>query len=539
MAVGLAVFFGAASLSAQLRERLDTTPLTETQRIQHVLSRFAFGPTPGQIERVRKMGLDKWFEEQLGKTSRETYDLGERLRKFETTELSNQDLVRGYNPRNPGQRATREERREYNRLRNLPQVELKQMVVYRAALANNQLQEVAADFWRNHFNVDTNKQLCRLYATSYERDVIRANALGKFGDMLEASAKHPAMLIYLDNALSRRPPTKGELKTIEMRARQRTGSRERGEEAVEIAKQRGLNENYARELLELHTLGVDRYYKQRDVIEVAKALTGWTINNNPRQPVGFMYRSDMHAKGPKVFLGRRLKRDSKNPLLEGEIVLQRLVRHKGTAQFIAEKLCRYFVDDDPPAKMVERVAGAFKRHKGDLKKVYRAIYNDELFFHPRHYQTKFKRPFEFIISALRVTGAKITNPTEALATFKLLQEPLYECEDPTGFYDTAEAWNDPGVMAVRWQFAFRLATNKLRGIKVPNEFYKGLHPRIPRVWKDQLARRVLPAGMGEQTSRIMDKMMRKYLEDRPKPKVTELGPYILGLLLGSPEFQRQ
>jgi uncharacterized protein (DUF1800 family) len=226
-------------------------------------------------------------------------------------------------------------------------------------------------------------------------------------------------------------------------------------------------------------------------------------------------------------------------LLEGEIVIRRLVKHPGTARFVAWKLCRYIVDDYPSEALVKRLASAFKKGKGDLKTLYRAIYKDPEFFEPYYYQSKFKRPLEFVISALRVTGAEVDQPGMALQTMALLQEPLYEQEDPTGYHDTAEAWNDPGVMAVRWQFAMNLATGKLRGIKVPEKFYQGLHPRIPRVWKDQLARRVLPAGMGEKTSRIMDRMMRRYLEGKPNPKVTELGPYILGLLLGSPEFQRQ
>ena len=188
---------------------------------------------------------------------------------------------------------------------------------------------------------------------------------------------------------------------------------------------------------------------------------------------------------------------------------------------------------------MRRVADVFRRTKGDLADTYRAIFEAPEFWDPRHYQSKFKRPFEFVISALRVTGAEMEDSREALRVMTLMQEPLYEQEDPTGYYDTAEAWNDPGVMAVRWQFAFDLATNKLRGIRVPASFYEGLHPRIPRVWKDQIARRVLPAGMGEKTSRILDRMMRRYLQENPDPKVTELGPYILGLLIGSPEFQRQ
>lgn len=524
---------------AQRRESGDMSPLTETERIQHVLSRFAFGSTPALVKAVRKVGLEAWFEAQLEGSVPEDYELGERLRVLETTKLSGRELLERFNPRNPGQTAPAAERREYRRVRNQPSNELLASIVWRGAYANNVVREVIVDFWRNHFNVDIGKGILRIWASPYERDVLRAHAFGKFGDILEASAKHPAMLVYLDNALSRRPATKGELSRIREGARRRSRSKERAEEAVEIAKQRGLNENYARELLELHTLGVDNYYKQKDVIAVAEALTGWTVSNDLRQrDVGFYYRPGMHVRGDKTFLGRPLRADKKNPLLEGEIVLSRLVRHPGTAQFLATKLCRHFVDDEPPAKMIERVAAVFRK-KGDLKAVYRAIVGDPEFYNPLYYQSKFKRPFEFILSAIRVTGAKVEDPRAVLDALTLLQEPLYRQEDPTGYYDTAEAWNDPGVMAVRWQFAFKLAQNQIKGLKVPDSFYKGLHPRIPRVWKDQLARRVLPAGLGERSSRTLDRMMRNYLRDHPKPKLQQLAPRILGLLLGSPEFQRQ
>ncbi|MCB9882825.1 MAG: DUF1800 domain-containing protein [Planctomycetes bacterium] len=529
-----------SALTAQRREPDDPTPLTETERIQHVLSRFGFGATKERIDEVRAEGIQAWFEEQLDGAAKETYELGERLRELSTLKLSAADLFASYDPKNPGPTAPAKERRDYVRLRETPRRELLASIVLRGAQSNNVVHETLADFWRNHFNVDIGKSNLRLWAVTYERDVLRGHMCGTFGDLLEATAKHPAMLIYLDNALSRRPPTKGELSAVRESARARSKSKERAAEAVEIAKQRGLNENYARELLELHTLGVDNGYTQKDVIEVAKALTGWTVNQNPKRgEVGFCYESDMHARGDKYFLGRMIRPDKKNPLLEGEIILRWLERHSGTAEFIATKLCRHFVADDPPEKMVEHVAATFKRTGGNLREVYKAILDDPEFFDPKHYQTKFKRPFEFLLSAIRVTHAQIDDPNAVLEAMNLLQEPLYAQEDPTGYYDTAEAWNDPGVMAVRWQFAFRLAKGEIRGLRIPDEFYKGLHPRIPRVWKDQLARRILPAGLGSRSSETLDLMMRRYLADHPDPKREELAPRIVGLLLGSPEFQRQ
>lgn len=438
----LAILSSAHTLDAQRRDPKDPTPLTETERIQHVLSRFAFGATVELVKEVRAKGLEPWFEAQMLASNKESYELGERLRPLETTRMSGAELLQKHNPRNPGPTAPAEKRREYRRLRDMPNRELRRSIVWRGVYSSNPVQEVVVDFWRNHFSVDIGKGYLRIWALPYERDVLRAHAFGRFGQMLEASAKHPAMLIYLDNALSRRPATKGELSTVRERARARSRSKGRAAEAVEIAKQRGLNENYARELLELHTLGVDNFYRQKDVVEVAKALTGWTVNKNAKVgDVGFQYRKGMHVRGTKYFLGRPIRADKKNPLIEGELVLRRLEKHPGTARFLAWKLCRHFVDDKPSDALVGRMAEAFRRGKGDLKAVYRALISDPEFFAPRYYQSKFKRPFEFVISAIRVTRAKVEDPRALLDTLALLQEPLYRQEDPTGYYDTAEAWN--------------------------------------------------------------------------------------------------
>ncbi len=247
----------------------------------------------------------------------------------------------------------------------------------------------------------------------------------------------------------------------------------------------------------------------------------------------------MHCRGEKRFLGGMIASNNKNPVAEGEEVIHRLNRHKGTARFLGWKLCRYFVDDEPPEPLVRRVAAAFRRSKGDLPTVYRAIYKDRLFFDPRYFQSKFKRPFEFLVSALRVTGARITSTRGLHKTLANLSEPIYECEDPTGYYDQAEAWRDPGVMAVRWQFAMNLARGRIPGLRIPDSFYEDLPANIPLAWKDRLAPRILPAGMGDDTRKVMDQMVREYLAKNKRPKPSELGPLIVGLLLGSPEFQRQ
>ncbi len=532
----------APPLAAQAAGGEDPTPLNETQRIRHVLSRFAFGPTPGLVARVRRQGLESWFEEQLTKDLQDPEGLRRLLAPLDALESSPGALLQEVRrlSRDLGPDRSPKAQRRLNLLRNKARMQLRDAVLFRAVYGRRQVLETMVDFLRNHFNVSVNKGNVRYYAPEYEFGVLRKYAFGSFGDLLERTAKHPAMLYYLDNYLSRRPPSKQELKAIARSVRRKTGSKSRAEEQVEIAKQRGLNENYARELLELHTLGVDNFYTQRDVIEVAKCLTGWTILTDMKKGVvSFLFRPDMHVKGPKRFLGRLIPENRKNPLAEGETVLRRLIAHKGTARFLAWKLCRYFVDDDPPDPLVKRVAAVFKKTKGDLKSVLRAIFRDPEFWNPRHFQRKFKRPFEFVVSALRVTGAEISSTRGLHRALQALSEPIYECEDPTGYYDQAEAWNDPGVMAIRWDFAMKLARNKIPGVRVPDSFFESLHPRLPQVWKNQLAVRLLPAGMGRRTEAVLDRVIRAHLAENPKAKRKVLAPLLLGLLLGSPEFQRQ
>jgi uncharacterized protein (DUF1800 family) len=532
------------------KQNVRVLELTETQRIRHVLSRFAFGPTPGLVERVRRQGLDSWFEDQLELKGKDPKLLLERLADLDTWGRSAADILLELQKirEDIGPDPKRKDRARLNRARNLARNQLKDAVLFQAIYSGNQVLETAVDFFRNHFNVTVNKGSVRYYATEYERDILRKGALNNFGWLLEHTAKSPAMLFYLDNYLSRRPPSKQDLKGIERRIRRKTKSKKRAEEEVQIAKQRGLNENYGRELLELHTLGVDNYYRQKDVIEVAKALTGWTINRNrKKKTVSFQFRPDMHVRGPKTFLGGTIPENKKTPIREGEMILERLVKHKGTAHFIAWKLCRWFVNDNPPEDCVQRIAKVFLKTKGDMKEVLRAIYHDSEFWNPKNFQVKFKRPFEFVVSALRVTGSEVRSTRALHRALTLLSEPVYECEDPTGYYDQAEAWNDPGVLAVRWSFAMKLATNKIRGIKIPDSFYADLHPNLPQVWKDQLARKMLPAGIGDQTDAVLDNIIRKVVNReknlqagrRRKPLKKVLAPLLVGLLLGSPEFQKQ
>jgi uncharacterized protein (DUF1800 family) len=408
----------------------------------------------------------------------------------------------------------------------------------RAAYSANHVREAACDFLRNHFSVSIDKDEVDFLALTWERDVIRRYAFAPFTEALEASARHAAMLVYLDNHISRRPPTAAELKQIEAQTRRETKSRDRAKEAVEIAKQRGLNENYARELMELHTLGVDRYYTQRDVISLAKALTGWTIRRDGPQKLEFLFDGEMHCQENAPFLGGTIS--GKRDVSGAEFALEALKRHPGTAHFLAWKLCRWFVNDDPDEKMVKRIAGVFQRTGGDLRKVILAIVEDPDFFKRENYRAKFKRPWEFVVSALRATGADVTDYAGLHDALTAMNEPLYRCPDPTGYYDQAEAWRDPGAMAVRWTFAQDLAAGRIRGAKIPASFYADLPPDQPREWIGALVRKLLPiCGLGDRTAAGVGRLLDAQLARTPRLGPKQAGPMIVAVILGSPEFQKQ
>jgi uncharacterized protein (DUF1800 family) len=513
-----------------------TAPLTDEQRVLHFLRRFTLGPTPASIAEVGAKGIRAWLDQQIAGEVEADAALRARLADMRTWGLSSGELVADFAPPIPDT-ATGEERAELARLRTIPPLELRTAVLLQAVHDPNQVREAAADFFRNHFCVAIDKGLVAQLATSYERDVIRARVFGSFRAMLGASAKHPAMLVYLDNVISRRPPTKAELKEIEMDERLRTKSRDLGLAARSIAAQRGLNENYARELLELHTLGADNYYTQADVEEVARALTGWTIESDASLPLDFRFRNELHCSGDKRVLRTVIGESWKDPVSEGERVLDLLAEHKGTADFMAWKLCRHFVRDDPPGGMVARVAAVFRREKGDLPALYRAIVDDEEFFAPENFGAKFKRPFEFVVSALRVTGAEIESCTGLLGALKGMDEDLYDCKDPTGYYDQAEAWLDTGALAARWKFARELAEGRLAGVAVPASFYAGLEQATPGALKDELLRRVLPGGVGARTAAALAAVAGG--PGRARASRARLAPTLLGVMLGSPEFQEQ
>ncbi len=522
---------------AQVSENEDS--LSPRERASHLLSRLTFGARPGDLDRLLAMGEEAWLEEQLAATS--DLALGDRLAKFESLVMEASDLSGTYSIR-LGDDATPEEIRERNRLRNQPKRELLSAVFYSEFLGKNQLEQVMVDFWRNHLNVSFTKGgPANFLLVDWDRDVIREHALGSFPAMLHASAKHPAMLHYLDNASSRRPPSDQELREIERRTRRRTGSEERGEEAVQLALQRGLNENYARELMELHTLGVDNGYKQKDVIALAEVLTGWTYSGGRQGNWEFQYRPAMHVLGSQRILGKSYEaKRGQSSLVEGEAVLMDLAAKKGTAEYISTKLVRYLVHDDPPTKTIKAVSKAYRSSDGDVRAMLHAVFDSKEFWSRENYRAKFKTPLEFVVSALRAVDAEVADPQRLHAKLESMGQAIYHCDDPTGWSDTAEAWLDPGVMAVRWQFALDLAGNRIRGTAIPETYWDSVPPRLPpRLWQHHLTKEILPGGAGNRTRAALSTITDEYLTKARNPDILKLGPILVGLLLGSPEFQQQ
>ena len=315
--------------------------------------------------------------------------------------------------------------------------------LFRAVYSNRQLEEVLTDFWYNHFNVFLDKGADRYMVTTYERDVIRPHVLGNFKDLLLATAQSPAMLFYLDNSQSVAPGTD----------RKPNGKKP----------SRGLNENYGRELMELHTLGVDGGYTQQDVTEVARCFTGWTIKELRGGGV-FQFNERVHDQGEKTVLG--VKIPANGGINDGLKVIDILVHHPATAQFVSKSLAIRFVSDNPPASLIDRMAAAFTRTEGDLRATMKTMFDSPEFYAPASYQTKIKSPFEMMASALRLTGADVDYGFNLIQQLNTLGEPLYRKVEPTGYSNKGSDWLNSASLLARMNFAVALSSNKVPGTKV-------------------------------------------------------------------------
>ncbi len=642
--------FGAADTKSKNKV------LSEDQKISHVLNRLGFGARPGDVEKVRASGINKYIEQQLNASGKTSAELNARLKNFEVLDMQTFEIFAKYpNPgallRNlaggkkvlaqnaqnmpePNAEMSEDDRKErqekirayYQEYNLRPAAQITQQMqasrIIRAVYSENQLEEAMTDFWLNHFNVYAGKAAVRWYIPSYERDVIRKNALGNFKDLLTGTAQHPAMLFYLDNFQSVSPNAQANnnrgsgrlqkaLQSGQLTERQRENMRNRGlsdeqiDQRIERAKkmmqnqkknQRGINENYARELMELHTLGVDGGYKQQDIVEVAKAFTGWTIadprgyrkaaandiQGNDNQQLArlqkmagvpediesgeFYFNENWHERGEKTVLGNKV---NEGGMKDGLKVIDILVAHPSTAKFIARKLAVKFVSDNPGEALVNRIAQSFQKSNGDIKTTLRTLFNDQEFYAPENYRAKIKTPFELMASSLRALDTDVKTSPALIGLLGKMGEPLYGYIAPTGYPDTAEDWVNTGALLERMNFAVALASNRIPQAKVNlSRFDAGSKQEI----LNKAIGEILEGDISPSTKQMLTKQIEQPLvEPKLDAKDTEpemetpmmpgkkgggkrgmggqtrlLAPSgnaevfkVVGLILGSPDFQRQ
>src|SRR3954469_25561491 len=533
---------------AMLTGATSDSKLNDRQRALHVLNRLAFGPRPGDVDAVMKDGVNVWIEQQLHPEAIPDRAVEARIAALPTMKLSNAQIVKTYYEpvlmarkkanaeAKDGEVDKKEARREY--MRDVPPDQRPQVVmndllterIVRAAESDRQLNEVMVDFWMNHFNVFAGKGIDRFLLTSYERDVIRPHIWGRFEDLLMATAKSPAMLFYLDNARSVAAPENRPM------VAQRFGAR-----AMQMKnRQGGLNENYAREIMELHTLGVDAGYTQKDVTELARVLTGWTITGerDGGQGAAFIFRPMLHDAGSKMVLGVRFP--AGGGIAEGEKMIHVLAHHPATAHHIAFKLCQRLVADDPSRALVDRVAAKFLASDGDLRETVRAVVSSPEFWDAKSYRAKVKSPFEYAISAVRAVNAQITDPMPIARALQQIGEPLYGAQPPTGYSDKADVWINTGALMNRLNFALALASNKLPGVHadvvalIPAKQAADASQSV-----DALAQALTGGNLTEETRNIIKSRIVERKAPAEDPWDNTQLPTIAGLILGSPEFQRQ
>ena len=608
--------------------------LTDDQKVLHLLNRITFGPRPGDLAHVKEIGIDRFIDEQLQSETIDDSDLAKRLEVLPTQRMASAELYQFYPPAPVAEQRAND--------KNAPPIfgrpqqvtgELVQQKLVRVVSSNRQLQEVLTDFWYNHFNVFAQKEADQWLVTSYERDVIRPRALGKFRDLLLATAESPAMLFYLDNWLSSspdskqpRPPTPPRPQNAQP-PKPAPGASPKPPEGVSPAAQTnskpveavmpagastkpavspganpdaamtakkegdqnpqsairnpqsptpnpqppprpparkpGINENYARELMELHTLGVDGGYTQKDVQEVARCFTGWTIDR-PFQGGSFVYRPWMHDDGSKTVLGVNIP--AGGGVNDGLRVIEILSKHPSTARFISKQLCQRFVSDDPPAQLVERVAQVFLKTDGDIRSVVRAIVTSAEFNSPAVFRAKIKSPLELAASAIRAVDGD-TNGAPALHEWiRRMGEPLYQYAFPTGYGEDSAKWVNTGVFFNRINYAVALANNEINGtsydplrlvateaVANPDALTSQLSALIVHTELSADSLRAVRAGLADQSTPVAAASaarpaMNSGARAEPVPvraAAADVNPerrriaQVVGLLMGTAEFQRR
>jgi uncharacterized protein (DUF1800 family) len=576
-------------LDKKFKGNLPITELTEDKAILHALNRLGYGPRPGDVERIRAMGLEKWVDQQLHPESIDDSAFDERLDQYLTVSMTSKQLLALF-PR-PDQAAKAQgvskeqieaqmKQQQQDAVAQLKPtgdpnidkaqealarvigpnrivVELSMAKLDRAIYSNRQLEAVMEDFWFNHFNVFAGKGDDRWLLTSYVRDTIRPNTMGKFSDLLLATAKSPAMLFYLDNWLSADPQAVALHQQQQQQMRQArfggiftnaTPPQERtfpGRSPVpppngnNQKQERGLNENYGREVMELHTVGVDAGYAQQDVIEMARTLTGWTIQE-PRQDPEFKFDDRLHAVGTMTVMSHSFHDGG---IHDGEEALVFLASSPKTAQHLSLELARHFVSDNPPQPLVDRMAKTYLSSNGDIRAVLHTMIYSPEFWSKDAYRAKIKTPFELVASTARALDADVQVSLPLTQWVGRMGEPLFQCQPPTGYSDVAQTWVNTGALLNRMNFALAFATNHMGGAKVDVASLVGqdaiadpsvaLSKTVDIFLDDQIApgtRQTLEARMNDP------QILQARLDDPVKQVNVGL---IAGLVLGSPEFQRR
>lgn len=611
--------FTGRQTGGELRMPYKQAGLTVQEAAAHLLNRFSFGIQPGEVDAVVKMGLDKWLQQQLDISLPDTV-LQQRLSSLESLSLSNETIVNTYLtpaqlirvavrkklvPQDSINVADREKYRAqiklvqdqegYKPIQELHRQLINQKVL-RAVYGKNQLQELLTDFWFNHFNVSLTKAQCSQYVLTYERDAIRPYVLGNFEQLLLATAKHPAMLAYLDNALSVSNNNafmrRQEQNALAKAAKKQLGARLADSLPVKQIVPRGLNENYAREVMELHTLGVDGGYTQQDVTELSRALTGWGIRPLYKEGAAsrildglttaqiarrgfvverdFFFRRDRHDEDAKTILGKTFP--AGGGYEEGEQVLRMLAQHPATAKFIATKLAARFVSDVPSPALVRELANVYSATQGNIKAMIVAMVNHPAFWLKEALREKIKSPFEFVISAIRATKAEVLQPYQVFNWCSRMGQRFYYYQAPTGFPDRGNFWINTGALLNRMNFGLALAGQKIPGIRSnllalnqnhePESVDEALHTYskllLPeRNLKENIQR--LEAMIKEEgmEQKISDAAARNKVPgvvmDTPSQITVKQGTnkknmgltansavkQVVGIIIGSPEFQRK
>jgi len=628
---------------------LPITDLTADEAILHALNRLAYGPRPGDIERIKQTGLAKWIDQQLNPNSINDSAVEARLEIYPTLRMRTSQLLVEYpNPKQAAKQEVKAQNQNQNQSQQpgavaaaviardmqsksssadpvqqtaqgadagvttmvqemdssaglaksadssgsskfasnpdtpspmklnpptrgasqrdplgmdpnaVPRAisddskrpqrvveELAMAKTLRAIYSERQLQQVMDDFWFNHFNVFAGKGEVKWYLTSYERDAIQPHAFGKFRDLVTATAQSPAMLFYLDNFLSA-DPNAAQRQAAERAMRQQMHRRPYGypprpqpQQAQNKQQQRGLNENYGRELMELHTLGVDGGYTQKDVTEVARAFTGWTIEK-PREYPQFKFEERLHDPDPKIVLGKKIHAGG---IKDGEEVIALLSKNPNTARFISTKLARRFVSDTPPPVLVDRMAKTFQKSDGDIREVLHTMIYSPEFWSRDAVRAKVKTPFELVVSSVRALGTDVDTPMPLVGWVGRIGEPLYQCQPPTGYSDKAETWVNTGSLLNRLNFSLALAGNKVRGSRSDVNALLGTDSsNDPKSALDRAVQVFLGGQVAPNTVDTLQKQLENPQVVQAKlddpVKQVDLG-VVTGLVLGAPEFQRR